>query len=77
MKEKEKALDKVPITLRLDSGIHEALKVISVHEMRSLNTQIEYFLRECAVVYLEKNHRLINSESVSALVYGGDGSGEE
>ena len=38
--------DKVPITLRLDGKTHECLKLISQQEMRSLNTQIEYFLRE-------------------------------
>lgn len=43
--------DKVPITLRLDSDIHEALKKISAMEMRSLNTQIEYFLRESVLRY--------------------------
>lgn len=43
--------DRVPITLRLDGDIHEALKLISTIEMRSLNTQIEYFLRKCVLEY--------------------------
>lgn len=43
--------DRVPITLRLDANIHEALKLISSLEMRSLNTQIEYFLRKCVLEF--------------------------
>lgn len=43
--------DKVPLTLRLDAKIHEALKLISEQEMRSLNTQIEYFLRNAVYSY--------------------------
>jgi len=43
--------DKVPLTLRLDCKTHEALKLISQQEMRSLNTQIEYFLRDSVKDY--------------------------
>ena len=43
--------ERIPITLRLDSDIHKALKLISAIEMRSLNTQIEYFLRESVIRY--------------------------
>lgn len=47
--------DKTPITLRLDSDIHEALKLISAREMRSLNTQIEYMLRNAVLEYEKPN----------------------
>ena len=43
--------DRISLTLRLDGDIHEALKLISAMEMRSLNTQIEYFLRKCILGY--------------------------
>lgn len=43
--------EKISFTLRLDSDLHEALKRICVLEMRSLNTQIEYFLRKCILSY--------------------------
>ena len=43
--------ERVPITLRLDSDIHEALKIIGAIEMRSLNTQIEFFLRKSILEY--------------------------
>ena len=43
--------ERVPITLRLDGDIHEALKIIAAMEMRSLNTQIEYFLRKSVLAY--------------------------
>lgn len=45
--------DKVPITLRLDGDIHQALKLISIREMRSLNTQIEYMLRNAILDYFD------------------------
>lgn len=70
MKEKEKALDKVPITLRLDSGIHEALKEISKYEMRSLNTQIEYFLRECILRFTDENKNFTTDLDILGLIYG-------
>lgn len=46
--------ERVPITLRLDSDIHEALKIIGTLEMRSLNTQIEFFLRKSVLEYESK-----------------------
>ena len=38
--------DKKQILLRLDSRIHDALKKWADDELRSLNAQIEYLLRE-------------------------------
>ncbi len=55
MARKSFSREKVPITLRLDVDVHEALRVISSIEMRSLNTQIEYFLREAVFEYIAKN----------------------
>lgn len=43
--------DKIPITIRIDEDIHQALKMISSSEMRSLNTQIEYMLRNSVLEY--------------------------
>jgi len=43
--------EKVPITLRLDPYIHEALKYVCKQEIRSLNTQIEYILKKYLYSY--------------------------
>ena len=43
--------ERVPITLRLDPYIHEALKYVCKQEMRSLNTQIEYVLKKFLLSY--------------------------
>ena len=53
--------ERVVTQLRLDAKIHEALKIIAVHEMRSLNTQIEYFLRECVNNYETTNKNVENA----------------
>jgi hypothetical protein len=41
--------DRKPFLLRLDPGIHEALQRWANDELRSLNGQIEYLLRQSLV----------------------------
>lgn len=41
--------------MRLDSGLHAKLKVIAAHESRSLNAQVEYFIKQGIERY-ERNH---------------------
>lgn len=59
--------DKIPITIRIDEDIHQALRMISASEMRSLNTQIEYMLRNSVLEYFGEPS-MMPSSKLQALV---------
>ena len=48
-----------PFLLRIDPGLHEALEEWAQHELRSLNGQIEYILKEA----LAKRRRSLKQEA--------------
>ena len=50
--------DKLRITVRLEAVAHQKITVISRHDKRSLNSEIEYLIQERIDEY-EKKHGLI------------------
>ena len=49
--------DRISLQIRLDEkAIYEPLKAIAKHEMRSLNAQLEYFLRNSIDDYIKNAH---------------------
>lgn len=48
-------MSKIQFTLRVDETLSKKLKAIAEKEMRSLNSQYEYFLSQCVADYEKKN----------------------
>ena len=42
------ATNKVALQVRLDEKVHAKLRIVAEEEVRSLNSQIEYFVIRCA-----------------------------
>lgn len=57
--------DKVPLTLRLDSTVYEALKLIAVNDMRSVNMQIEYIIRNFIFSYKDNMPNEIGTKFIN------------
>jgi len=54
--------------IRIDEEIHQKLKVVSTKELRSLNSQIEYFIIK-GIESFEKENGIIDSESLELPVW--------
>ncbi len=55
------AKDKVALQIRLDEATYDLLKGIAEDEMRSLNAQMEYFIKKGAEQYLQERQRFFDS----------------
>lgn len=51
----EKVEKKVSLQLRIDETVHKKLKILSSKELRSLNSQIEYFVLKGIEQYEKEN----------------------
>lgn len=51
----EKADRKVPFQLRIDEAAHKKLKIIAPREVRSINSQMEYFILKGIEQYEKEN----------------------
>ncbi len=52
---------KIALQLRLDEKVHSKLKIIAEKELRSLNAQLEYFIK-LGVESYEKEYGVIQSK---------------
>lgn len=57
------AENKIALQLRIDEIIHKKVKVISSKELRSLNSQLEYFILK-GVQEFEKQNGVISDEDL-------------
>lgn len=55
--------NKVALQLRIDETMHKKVKFISSKELRSLNSQLEYFILK-GIAEFEKQNGTISSEDL-------------
>ena len=55
-------MPKVALQVRLEESTHKKLKVISDNELRSLNSQLEYFILQGIKTY-EDSHGSVDAQS--------------
>lgn len=55
--------NKVALQLRIDETMHKKVKFISSKELRSLNSQLEYFILK-GITEFEKQNGTISSEDL-------------
>lgn len=55
------AKDKIALQIRLEESLYELVKSIAEEEMRSLNAQMEYFIKMGAEQHLQKRSQFWDS----------------
>lgn len=55
----EKPEKKISLQLRIDETAHKKLKILSSKELRSLNSQIEYFILKGIEQYEKENNIIL------------------
>lgn len=54
----------ISYTLRIDEEIHEKMKVVSKEQMRSLNSQLEYVMKEFIKKYEKEHGEIVVKEPI-------------
>ena len=58
-------MKKVSLQLRLDTAAHAKIKTIAEYEERTINSQIEYFLKRSIEQYERENSIILSKHDVT------------